>query len=169
MQPLEKSMEMGWAVRCASWGGEAPWKCCSSHHRQERGESCSWLLQKQGDVVSHCFSLLYLEKVAAEQGNFTPPIFWLLLMKAWSINECVSHCPSATWLWEAQEAQGFLEVLAVWGEWAHGYIQGWSRQLCAASGVGCQGSGLAISYSLHNKHRMKKPHGHGWAANKCTY
>lgn len=44
------------------------------------------------------------------------PIFWLLLMKARSINECVSHCPSATWLWEAQEAQGFLEVLAVWGE-----------------------------------------------------
>lgn len=62
MQPLEKSMEMGWAVCCASWGGEAPWKCCSSHHRQERGESCSWLLQQQGDVVSHCFSLLYLRK-----------------------------------------------------------------------------------------------------------
>lgn len=125
MQPLEKSMEMGWAVRCASWGGEAPWKCCSSHHRQERGESCSWLLQKQGDVVSHCFSLLYLEKVAAEQGNFTPPIFWLLLMKAWSINECVSHCPSATWLWEAQEAQeaqGFLEAQGCVGRvspWLH--------------------------------------------------
>lgn len=45
--------------------------------------------------------------------------------------------------------------------------RGEASSSCAASGVGCQGSGLAISYSLHNKYSMKKPRGYSWAPNKC--
>lgn len=37
-------------------------------------------------------------------------------------------------------------------------LRGEADSSCAASGVRCQGSGLAISYSLHKKYNMKNIH-----------
>lgn len=76
----------------------------------------------------------------------------------------ISYCPSAMWF---HEAHAFLEVLGVWGSEPAATPRGEANSSCAASGVGCQGSGLAISYSLHNKYSMKKPCVYSWAPNKC--
>lgn len=76
----------------------------------------------------------------------------------------ISYCPSAMWLWEAQD---FLEILGVWGEWACCYTQEWSRQLLCSQWSWMPGQWSCNLLFLHNKYNMKKPHGYSWAPKKC--
>lgn len=92
------------------------------------------------------------------------PIFWLLLIKAVSINrqwhicKVLSQCHVALGGSQSWE-QGGSEPAATPSSKAD--------RSCAATGVGCQGSDLAISYSFHSEYNMKKPHGYSWAPSKC--
>lgn len=153
---------------CARWEGATPWKFCYSNHRQERGGNCSQLLQKRGDIVAHSLQLLALPIEGGCRTRKLHSPHFLVAFNEGREHKWTPACTSAT----VPVPCGSGRLRASSTCWVHGASKpaatprGKANTSCAASGVGCQGSGLAISYSLHKKYSMKKWHGYSWAPNK---
>lgn len=152
--------------RCARWEGATPRKCCSSNHRQEREEEADHSFYKVG---RHCFPQLFALPIAGgcRAKKLHSPHFLIAFNKGREHKGASAYMPATV---PVPCSSGRLRASSK--SWVCGAsepaatLRGEADSSCAASGVRCQGSGLAISYSLHKKYNMKNIHIYVWLGSK---